>query len=162
MQLYLVRHADAQPIGGGGAADDAQRPLTALGQQQAHGLAEKLLKQGVTLEAIVTSPLVRARQTAEGIAQGWPQAVSLHVCDDLAPCGKRRNIIKFAKKLGVENIALVGHQPDLEELAAWLIGSRKAQIVIEKAGVAAIACGDEIDKGMGTLGWLLTPQWLGL
>jgi phosphohistidine phosphatase SixA len=55
----------------------------------------------------------------------------------------------------------VGHQPDLGEFAAWLIGSKKAQIDIAKAGVAFIHCEKEVTKGGGSLEWLVPPEWLG-
>ena len=57
------------------------------------------------------------------------------------------------------SVAVVGHQPDLGQLAGWLIGARKAQIDLAKAGVAHIAFDPEPRKGAGTLVWLVTPEW---
>jgi phosphohistidine phosphatase len=163
VELFLIRHADAAAIGEEGAASDADRPLTALGQQQSRGLAKALSDRGIKLEAVVSSPLLRARQTAEGLVHHWPgTAPSLQICEHLAPGGKRKRLGRFLEKLGMQEVALVGHQPDIECFASWLIGSRKAQMVMAKAGVAYIACSDRLQKGQGTLGWLLTPEWLGL
>src|SRR5205807_2522803 len=69
MRLYLIRHADAAPLGEGGVADDRDRPLTELGHSQCQALAAALQKRDVKVDQIVTSPLLRARQTAEDVQQ---------------------------------------------------------------------------------------------
>jgi phosphohistidine phosphatase len=161
VDLYLIRHADAVPLGEGGFTEDADRPLTETGQEQAKQLAIGLRQKGVHLSMVLTSPLLRARQTAEGMLSAWQDAgPELRVCEDLAPGGKRRRLSRFLKDLGQDRVALVGHQPDLGEYAAWLIGSKKAQIDLAKAGVAYIACPQGAGKGEGTLTWLVTPDWL--
>ena len=92
----------------------------------------------------------------------WGSAAPpLRFCDELAPGGKRRRLARFINELGADQAALIGHQPDLGEFAAWLIGSKKAQIDLAKAGVACIHCEQRLDKGEGTLGWLVTPDWYG-
>lgn len=161
MDLYLIRHAEAAPLGEG-ITDDAERPLTDKGQAQAKSVAAGLQKRGVQLNAVITSPLLRARQTAEGLLKAWSApAPALHVCDALAPSGKRGKVSKFVTDLKSDVIAVVGHAPDLDQLAGWLIGSKKAQIHLEKAGVACIVCEDDVGKGSGTLSWLVSPEWLG-
>ncbi len=160
MDLYIIRHADAQPLGEGGILDDEERPLTALGQAQCGPLASALQRQGVRLERLLTSPLLRARQTAEGLLQHLPSPKpELHTCDHLAPGGKRRKLTRFLRGLGVQSAAIVGHMPDLSLYAGWLIGSKKAQVDLAKAGIAYIHFDDEPDKGAGVLTWLVTPQW---
>jgi phosphohistidine phosphatase len=160
MDLYIIRHAEAQPLGMDGIEDDADRPLTASGHAQCGPLAATLQRQGVRLDRIVTSPLLRARQTAESLLQelAAPKP-ELHICDHLAPNGKRRKLTRFLCGLGAQSVAIVGHMPDLAEYAGWLIGSRKAQLDLAKAGVACIHCDDEPDKGGGALTWMVTPQW---
>jgi phosphohistidine phosphatase len=160
VDLYIIRHADAQPLGEGGVRDDADRPLTAAGHAQCGPLAAALQRQGVQLERIVTSPLLRARQTAEGLMNHLTApAPELHTCDQLAPGGKRKKLTRFLRGLGVQSAAVVGHMPDLSLYAAWLIGSTKAQLDLAKAGVACVHFDDEPDKGAGVLTWLVTPQW---
>lgn len=160
MDLYIIRHAEAQPLGEGGIHDDAERPLTAAGKAQCGPLASALQRQGVRLERIVTSPLLRARQTADGLLKHMnAPAAMLHTCDHLAPGGKRRKLTRFLRGLGVPSIAIVGHRPDLNLYTSWLLGSRKAQIDIAKAGVACVHFDDEPGKGAGALVWLITPQW---
>jgi phosphohistidine phosphatase len=160
MDLYIIRHAEALPLGADGIEDDADRPLTPAGQARSGPLAAALQRQVVRLDRIVTSPLLRARQTAEGLLQelSAPKP-ELHICDHLAPGGKRRKLTRFLCGLGAESVAIVGHMPDLGEYAGWLIGSRKAQIDLAKAGVACIHFEDEPDKGAGALAWMVTPQW---
>jgi phosphohistidine phosphatase len=160
MDLYLIRHADAVPVGEQGITDDFDRPLSAKGQRETQGLAAALSRRGVRLDKMVTSPLLRARQTAEGLIGAWASpTLELCVCEDLAPAGKRRRMARFLRKLGGDSFALVGHQPDLGELAGWLIGSRSARVEMAKAGVAYIACDDQPGKGGGALVWLTTPAW---
>src|SRR5262249_2844494 len=157
MELYIIRHADAQPLGEGGIEDDAERPLTAEGQAQCGPLAAALQRQGVRLERVVTSPLLRARQTAEGLLKHLKSPPpELHPCDPLAPGGKRRKLTRFLRGLGVPSLAIVGHMPDLNLYAGWLIGSKKAQVDLAKAGVACVQFEDEPDKGAGVLTWLVT------
>jgi phosphohistidine phosphatase len=162
VELYLIRHADAAPLGEGGITVDADRPLTAEGQTQARLLATGLQQRGIQPGVIVTSPLLRARQTAEGMVRAWSQpAPDVRAYEELAPGGKRRRLIRSIRDFGSEKVALVGHQPDLGKFAAWLIGSKKAQIDIAKAGVVCIVFNGRPGKGEGRLVWQVTPEWLG-
>jgi phosphohistidine phosphatase len=160
MDLYLIRHADALALGERGITDDTVRPLSERGENEARQVAKILQKKGMALEKLVSSPLVRARQTAELIVKNWEgQQPEIHVCDELAPAAKPRKLAKFLRKLGGEHLALVGHLPHIAHWACWLIGARKAQIEIAKAGIALITCGDGPRKDMGVLQWLVTPAW---
>jgi phosphohistidine phosphatase len=162
LDLYLIRHADAAALGEGGIIDDASRPLTARGEEQARKVATGLQRHGIQLGAVVSSPLLRARQTAEGIVGELPEPQpQVRITEDLAPGGKRRKLGRFLKELGSQSVALVGHQPDLGMLAAWLIGSKKAEIDFAKAGVACIRCEVGAGRVKGSLVWLVTPEWLG-
>jgi phosphohistidine phosphatase len=161
MELYLIRHAEAVPLGENNIETDADRPLTELGQTQAKGVATGLQRKGVALQLILTSPLLRARQTAEGLVQAWSGAApEVQVCEELTPGTKPRKLAKAIKQFEREPVALVGHEPDLSAWAAWVIGSKRAQVALAKAGVAHITCPDGVGKGGGTLLQLLTPDWL--
>jgi phosphohistidine phosphatase len=161
MDLYVIRHAEAVPLGEGGVIEDAARPLTAAGEEQVKTLAAAFERKNIRPGVVVSSPLLRARQTAEGLARqlGSP-APEVRMCEDLAPGGKRRRLNRFLKDLGAESVALVGHQPDLGEFTAWLIGSKKGEIDLEKAGVACIKCKTGPGRLRGSLLWLVTTQWL--
>ncbi|MBY0524257.1 MAG: phosphohistidine phosphatase SixA [Gemmataceae bacterium] len=162
MDLYLIRHADALPLGEGGVIEDSQRPLSETGRVQSRAVANALKRVGIRVESMLTSPAVRARQTADEILTQWTESPPvLTECADLAIDGNRRKLAKVVNATGSKSVALVGHQPDLCELAAWLIGSRRAQLDVAKAGVVYIQCHDEASKGCGTLVWLVTPAWYG-
>jgi phosphohistidine phosphatase len=162
VELYLIRHADALPLGEGGIADDAERPLSEEGQKQAKQIAAGLQRRGVKLDLLLTSPLARARQTADPLAGAKPSlAAKLEECSLLAPGLKPRKLSKALAETGKAVLGLVGHQPDLGEYAAWLLGSKKVQIDLAKAGVAYLKCPEGPEKGAGRLVWLVTPEWLG-
>jgi phosphohistidine phosphatase len=159
MDLYVIRHADALPLGDH-ITDDADRPLTDAGTAQAKALAQCLQRLGVHLDVVLSSPLLRARQTAETMLRSWSAPVPpLEVVDELVNAGKRKKLSRLLRDVGKESVAIIGHQPDLSAYVAWLIGSKKASIDLEKSGVALIRCSDRPGRGAGTLIWLATPQW---
>lgn len=161
MDIYLIRHAEAKPLGEDGIISDADRPLTETGEAQARELGADLQRHGVRLTMLLTSPLVRAQQTAEGILRQWSlPAPELQVCDELAPGGKLKKLAKLLRGLKTEAVGLVGHMPDLGVCAAWLIGGRKAQLDFAKAGTAYLTCSGGPRKGKCTLVWLATPELL--
>src|SRR5262249_10956718 len=100
MELYLIRHADAVALGENNVQTDEDRPLTSVGEQQAKALATGLQRKGVALQLILTSPLLRARQTAEGIRKAWSGTPpEIEVCDQLAPGKKPRKLARMLKEL---------------------------------------------------------------
>jgi phosphohistidine phosphatase len=160
MDLYLIRHAEAVQREDS-ETEDAERPLTPAGEGQARELGTGLQRRGVRLNLLLTSPLLRARQTAEGMLLAWPApAPELQVCDELAPDARRKKLAKFLMAQEAEGVGLVGHMPDLGEFAAWLLGSRKVHLGLAKAGVALVRCDGSPIKGNGTLVWMVTPEWL--
>jgi phosphohistidine phosphatase len=160
MNLYLIRHAEAVDLEEGDARDDAERPLTAAGKAQCATLAAALQARGVVLNQLVSSPLLRARETAEAVLAGWPAPTPEQLtCNGLAPGGKAKKVVRFLLGLSGENVALVGHQPDLGEFLGWLIGAKKAKIEIAKAGAALVRFDASPAKGEGALEWLVTSEW---
>src|SRR5688572_2862332 len=120
MKIYFVRHAEALPLEASGVNADADRPLTEKGHAQCRALAAALLRQGVRLDLILTSPYLRARQTAQGILDHWPDPrPRVEECEGLAPEGKASKVARAVRKLKPESVALVGHMPDLAEHVAW-------------------------------------------
>lgn len=160
MDLYLIRHADALALGERGITSDEERPLSDKGIGQSEAAARALHARGIVLDKLLTSPLVRARQTAEIMLRVWSRPeLALENCDELAPGGKARKLSKQLLKLEGERIGVVGHMPDLGDYAAWLLGSKKAQIDLAKAGIILIQCGEAPAKGLGSLQWMVTPEW---
>lgn len=160
MEIYLIRHAEALDLGERGITTDEERPLSENGEAQAEAAGRAFQMRGITLDKLVTSPLLRARQTAEILLRVWsrPELV-LETSDALAPDVKMRKVSKAAMKAGAERIGLVGHMPGLGDFAAWLLGSKKVQIDLAKAGVVLITCDSEASKGSGVLQWMVTPDW---
>jgi phosphohistidine phosphatase len=159
MDILLIRHAEAEPREATAGADE-DRPLTEQGRTQCRGLAEALQRRGVALGKLVCSPLLRARQTAEGLLEHWAEPKpELLLCEALSPEGKDKKLTRFIRGLDSERVTLVGHMPDLAEFAAWLIGGKKAELHLAKAGAALIQCEAGPSKGGGVLTWLVTPQW---
>jgi phosphohistidine phosphatase len=162
LHIYVIRHADAVPHGDPGFADD-DRPLTDLGHRQSLALGKALTAHGVRLDVILCSPLPRAKETADGLLAGLadPKPPVVYTTD-LAPGAKPRKVDReVLKHDGTDGtaIAVIGHQPDLAEYAARLIGSKKASIDLAKAGVACIECTEPPGKGSGSLAWLISPEW---
>lgn len=163
MELYLIRHADAVPLGENGVTIDEERPLTERGIQQAKLIGTAFASKGIEPAKLLTSPLRRARQTAEGMVAAWPAAATVPeivICEDLAPGFKPRKLARYLRALDQEVVALIGHEPDMSHWTAWLIGSKRTQLEFVKAGVAHVACPDRPAKGSGSLVFLLPPAWL--
>jgi len=157
--LYLVRHAIAVPHEALGAVNDAGRPLTRDGIKKMRRIARSLQRLGVQLAQIWTSPLTRARQTAELLAEPFALSTAIREEPALEPGGSFDNLISLLKEhQNLPAIALVGHEPYLGELATYLLsGVRSGSVSFKKGGVACIEMGDLEPPARGQLLWLLTP-----
>jgi phosphohistidine phosphatase len=161
MDVYLIRHAEAVERETVAMPDD-DRPLTDAGRAQAQRLATALPARGAHIQRLFVSPTVRTKQTAEPLVSAWRLGEDAVVeASELAPEGKPRKVAKRVNRQPAAIVGLVGHRPDLNELAAWLIGDKLAQIAIDKGGVALIRVeGDELEKGTGELIWLMPAAWV--
>jgi phosphohistidine phosphatase len=160
MDLYLIRHAEAAELEEADPREDAERPLTDAGKAQCAALATALRTRGVALDQMVSSPLLRARQTSDEVLANWPAPIPQQlISNDLAPGGKAKKVARFLRGLGGENVAVIGHMPDLGEFLGWLIGSKKAKLEVAKAGAALVRYDGSPAKGEGVLSWLVTPEW---
>ena len=159
LELYLVRHAIAADRGAD-YPDDSKRPLTAAGISRFRKEAKALGVLDVEIELIISSPLTRAKQTAEIVAQALPTKPTLTLSDSLAPAGTPASVFQeLAKHMRKGKIALVGHEPNIGELAARLIGSR-TPIEFKKGAICRIDFEVFPPKGSGQLRWLVTPRML--
>ena len=156
--LYLVRHAIAAERGEDWPDDD-KRPLTARGIARFNEAINGLRTLDVELDEIFTSPLVRAKQTADLLAavKGKP---SVKLLDALAPGHTPASVLaQLAKTAKRRRIALVGHEPGLGELAAHLIGAGRA-LPFKKGGVCRIDVESLTSRRAGALAWFVTPKVL--
>ena len=159
LELYLVRHGVAAERGDK-YPDDSKRPLTVEGISALRKQVKGLVRLGVTFEVILSSPLVRTKQTAEVLAQGLPAKPSIMLTDSLAPAGSAAGVLQdLSKHMRKGSIALVGHEPNLGELAARLIGARTA-FEFRKGGICRIDFEVFPPKGLGRLQWFVTPKML--
>ena len=161
MDVYLIRHAEAVERDPAGGLADEDRPLTDAGRAQAARLARALPARGARIERLFVSPTVRTRQTADPLIAAWGLGGDAVIeTEELALDGKIRKLVRRIAKQPAAVVGLVGHRPYLNELAAWLIGSKKARIMLDKGGVALIRVeDDELEKGCGELVWLLPQGW---
>jgi phosphohistidine phosphatase len=163
MKLLLIRHGRA-----GKASEwartgqpDAERPLTTEGRAELRQAMPGLRKLVRRIDVLATSPLARAYQTAEIVATA-NDGMPLTVVDALASGGDRTELLQWTQEYRPEDtIALVGHNPDLEDLASWLLAkSGHAFIALEKSGVALLKFEGMPEPGEGLLHWLLEPRQL--
>ena len=158
-ELYLVRHAVAADRGSEWP-DDSKRPLTERGINRFKEAVKGLRRLDVTLDEIFTSPLVRARQTADLLAAGLDGKPAVKVLEALAPGHSAASVMtQLAKVAKRRRVAVVGHEPDLGELAAHLIGAGRA-IAFKKGGICRIDLGSLTSKRAATLVWLMPPHVL--
>ncbi len=119
MKVYLMRHAQA--VSSGGILPDGSRYLSADGRQTARRVATALRAEGVELDAILASPLVRAMQTAELVAGGVDYLGLIETFDGLAP-GCEPQVVARALTTRGGSVAVVSHEPTVSYLAAFLLG----------------------------------------
>ena len=159
LELYLIRHGIAAERGEE-YPDDSKRPLTSGGITRLRKEAKALEALGVAFDHIITSPLVRTRQTADVFAETLKSKPSVSSSDALAPAGTPAAVIQdLAKHARKERIALVGHEPNIGELAARLIGAR-LPMEFKKGSICRIDFETLPPKGTGQLRWFITPKML--
>ena len=160
IELYLVRHAIAAERGPK-YPDDRLRPLTPVGAKKFSESVPGLAPLGVVIDFVLSSPLTRARETASLLAAGLKPKPGLAEIDALAPGGRHQAIVEAIKTHAKRHrrLALVGHEPDLGELAAKLLGAR-GMIEFKKGGICLIELDGATPGGPGTLRWHLTPKAL--
>lgn len=157
--LYLVRHAVAEARGEAWPDDD-QRPLSKEGARRMRRAVEGLGSLGVAIELILSSPLVRAVETAEILARGLGSQPRVIQVPALAPGGTPEGTARALRPFGDrEGVALVGHEPDMGELAAWLIRAA-APIPFRKGAICRIDATTWPPDPPGTLVWFAPPRLL--
>ena len=158
-ELYLIRHGIAAERGDAWP-DDNKRPLTDDGVKSLRKIAKGLVEIGVGFDVILTSPLVRAKLTAELIASELKPDPPVTVTDALSPGASYSSVLdELGKHARRRRIALVGHEPGMGALAARLMGSRHA-LEFKTGAVALIDVAALPPTGAGSLAWFLTPKLL--
>ena len=160
MRVILMRHGEAGDADAGRWPDDRERPLSDEGRAEHPVVTRALRQMGVRFDRLLSSPLVRARQTAEITREGYGGAPAIELTDAL---GDRATLEDLVTRLGRcerdGRMLCVGHEPLLSRFAAVLIsGTARPQIELRKSGVIAIDCPGHPAPGAGTLVFHLRPQ----
>lgn len=159
IKIYILRHeeaVDAKVVGG----LDRDRTLTPAGEKFAAASARGMVRLGIEPDRIWTSPYPRAAQTARITAAELGMADKVEEFKELAPGANAAEVGKLIEQnMDSGSVMLVGHNPDLESLIAWLVSPRAdAAINLKKGALALIHANAPVKPGGGTLRWLLIPS----
>ncbi|HEY8439752.1 MAG TPA: phosphohistidine phosphatase SixA [Candidatus Limnocylindrales bacterium] len=156
IQLFLLRHADAgDPEAWTG--DDAERPLSPKGEAQAERLATFLSGVRMSVDAVVSSPKVRARRTAEIVADGL--GATVRIDDRLGSGVEASTVDEILRDVGSpRRLMVVGHDPDFSDLLATLSGA--PGLSMKKGALARVDVRGSAAGGRGALRWLIPPDLL--
>jgi len=163
MNLYLLRHGIAVEPGTAGYELDSERPLTGKGKNRLRAAARSMEELGLAFDLILTSPFLRARQTAELVAKHFKLRKKLACSDDLTPAGNPRLLIQHLNQVRPEpkSVLLVGHEPYLGKLIALLAaGNTSLEIDFKKGGLCKLEAEFLLYGRCAKLVWLLTPRQL--
>jgi phosphohistidine phosphatase len=158
MELYLIRHGIAQEKDLG--IKDEERNLTKVGQEKTKAVAKRLYDLGLRFDVILTSPLVRALQTAEIFSFLQPKG-EMQVSNDLAPNGSIHSWLTWLEEqqyLPDTKLAIVGHEPNLGEWASMLVwGEANDGLIFKKAGIIGLNLPEMRSPIGNSQMFLLTP-----
>ena len=160
MELYLMRHGDAIDRTLPEAADDAARWLTEEGREETAVMARFLHRLGVRLDLALSSPLVRAHQTAEVVADLIGPA-QIELCEDLVYGGSFSGIVQaISERAPVRRVLLTGHMPSIGRLVGWLAwNQRDCEVRMRTATICRIDLPNEsLSPGYGDIRWLMSPK----
>jgi phosphohistidine phosphatase len=161
MNLYILRHGLAVEPGSDGFNKDSERPLTPKGERKLWKIAQALEALDVSFDWILSSPYVRARQTADIIAEGLGLRKRIELSESLTPSGSAKKLLEQIRhrQPPPEDILLVGHEPYLSDLIALLIsGSTGIAVTMRKGGLCKLTAEALEYDQCAALEWLLTPK----
>jgi phosphohistidine phosphatase len=162
VHLYLIRHGiAAEPEE---YETDAERPLTKEGDRKTRKVAQRLYELEIQFDLILTSPLLRAKQTAQILQTVFP-STKIEESAALAPSGDIQNWLEWYQQwqeTGSLRLALVGHQPDLGNWAETLLwGRTQDALILKKAGIIGLILpetGSPVARSQ--MFWLTPPKFL--
>jgi phosphohistidine phosphatase len=157
MEIFLVRHGIAVDREGDGP--DAFRPLTGKGRRRFRKTARSFARLGCKLDLILTSPLVRAVQTAEILA-GETKHGDVAVLEELDPKFDANDLLKaLAKRAnGSRSVAIVGHEPQLSSVLATLAAVEAENLDLKKGGIVRLEIAAPSRRGSAEAIWSLKPR----
>ena len=165
MMLYLMRHGLAVEAGTPGFKTDADRALTHKGRRQLRKIARTMKEMELEIDLILSSPYVRARQTAEIVAATLKLKKQLKFSNALAVGGEAALLLRQLERLKPQpkSLLLVGHEPGLSRLMSILLtGNSRMNVDFKKSGLCKLEI-NQLRLGVcASLSWLLTPGQLKL
>jgi phosphohistidine phosphatase len=165
MNIYILRHGIAVMRNDLDAENDAERPLTPKGKRQLRQTAAAMKTMGLRFDLILSSPYLRAKQTAEMVANSLKLQKKLTFSDELTPGGNPRALIQQlnAARPKPDAVLLVGHEPYLSRLIGLLTtGETNLGIDLKKGGLCKLETEKLSHDRCATLVWLLTPRQMKL
>jgi len=160
MLLVLFRHGPAGTALPERGPEDDKRPLTPKGVEKTRRAAQGLARVLDTEPRIFSSPLVRAKETADLLAAAYTPPRHVEIMEGLIPGRGQEELLSHIVELGEGTVVLVGHEPGLGQLAGLLVLGRQMSLPLKKAGACAIELSDKVAPGQGDLKWLATPRML--
>ena len=159
--IYLVRHGIAGPPPPG--MSDGDRSLTPEGERRMRRVAAGLKRLGIVPDVVLSSPLRRAEETAAVVVGALAPRMAVEIYPRLAPGHAAAEVLSGLHHYrAARALMLVGHQPDLGQLASHLMtgSSSLAPLAFKKGGVAAIQVTSLPPRAAGSLAWFMTPKQL--
>jgi phosphohistidine phosphatase len=158
--IMLLRHAIAEDPSPG--RSDEERRLTGEGKRKLREIVAGMRALDLPVDAILTSPLRRSRETADLVAAGYDREDAVVECAALGPAGGPDAVLGALRGVRGTGVVLVGHEPDMGELASTLLTGSAGLVHLDfrKAGLCGIAVASLPPRGAGTLLFFLTPGQL--
>ena len=163
MELYFLRHAIAAEPGTIAVSHDSERPLTSEGIEKMEKAVEGMRRADFSFDHIVSSPYLRASETAKIVAEGLGFKGKIRFSDALTPGAELKDLLKLLRDFKSGNkVLLVGHLPSIGEFVSNLIsGKSTVAMDYKKGGLCRVDMLETIVPGVvGELKWFLTPKQL--
>lgn len=158
LELYVIRHGFAGSPIEDKKLDDA-RPLKKKGREKIKDIAKSLKKQNICFDLVLTSPLLRAKETAEIFQDHCGITKKMQVIDLLKPGTSYPKLIKFLNEHKESKVAIVGHEPFLSGFASYCVsGSKSSFIDLKKGGIIKLEVDEVIKPGKCILSLLMDPK----
>lgn len=163
MIIYIIRHAWAGHADASLWPDDSARPLTRDGRKRFRRVVELVASRGFNPQLVITSPLVRCRQTANLVAEGVARRPEVVEREELLPGSDLDLLLAWTEREASQHnqVAWVGHSPDVGRIAGELISNHHPHIHFAKGSIAAVRFEVLPEPGHGELRWLVTADLLG-
>lgn len=162
MELYVLRHAIALSAAEAGVYQDAERPLSDEGREKMKRIAAAMGRVGVEVDMVLSSPYLRARDTAIIAHDAMPKETCLEFTNALASGQDGKHILTELKERfrKTKRIMVVGHEPDLSQLIGRITSLGRLRLEMKKAGLAKIEITELQPELKGTLEWVIPPKVL--